>query len=87
MDKQMFTMKMSVVSEDLAQSVDKSICEREHFTISELSCEFPHISRTVLYLIITVRLGYHKVCARLVLTMLMGAYKMQRTTWALTFLQ
>jgi hypothetical protein len=28
--------------------------------ISELSCELPQISRTVLYKIITVRPGYHK---------------------------
>jgi hypothetical protein len=46
------------VSDDLVQSVDQKICERWHFTISELSCEFPHISRTVLYEIITDRLGY-----------------------------
>jgi hypothetical protein len=33
--------------------------ERQRFTISELSCEFPQISHTILYEIITVRLGYH----------------------------
>jgi hypothetical protein len=54
----------SVVSGDPVQSVDQKICERRRFTISELSCEFPHISRTVLYEIITDRLGYHKFCAR-----------------------
>jgi hypothetical protein len=47
------------------QSVDQIICERRRFRISEISCEFPQISRTVLYKIITVRLGYHhKLCAR-----------------------
>jgi hypothetical protein len=30
-----------VVSDELVQSVDQTICERWHFTISELSCEFP----------------------------------------------
>jgi hypothetical protein len=54
----------SVVSDDLVQSVDQKMCERRRFTISELSCEFPHISHTVLYKIITERLGYHKFCAR-----------------------
>jgi hypothetical protein len=54
----------SVVSDDLVQSVDQKICERRWFTISELSCEFPQISRTFLYEIITIRLGYHKFCAR-----------------------
>jgi hypothetical protein len=51
------------VSDDLVQSVEQKICERWRFTISELSCEFPHISQTVLYEIITDRLGYHRFCA------------------------
>jgi hypothetical protein len=54
----------SVVSDDLVQSVRQKICERGRFTISGLSCEFPHISSTVLYEIITDRLGYHKFRAR-----------------------
>jgi hypothetical protein len=43
----------SVVSDDLVQSVEQKICERQHFTISEVLCEFPQISCTVLYGIIT----------------------------------
>jgi transposase len=35
------------VLNDLIQSVDQKICERRHWTISELSWEFPQISRTV----------------------------------------
>jgi hypothetical protein len=50
--------------DDLVQSVDPKICERWHFTISELSHEFPEISCTVLYELITVRLGYHKFFTR-----------------------
>jgi hypothetical protein len=42
------------VSDDLVQN------DRWRFTISELSCEFPQISRTVLYEIITATLGHHK---------------------------
>jgi uncharacterized protein YPO0396 len=51
----MFTMKgkvvvwPSVVHEDIVQRVYQKICERRCFTISELSCEFPQISCTVLY--------------------------------------
>jgi hypothetical protein len=58
MGEQMFTIKSevvgrpSVVSDDFVQSADQ-ICERRLFTISELSCEFPQISRTLLYEIIT----------------------------------
>jgi transposase len=46
----------SVVSDDLVQSVDQKICEKRRFSISELSCEFPKISRTLLCEIIRVRL-------------------------------
>jgi hypothetical protein len=58
MGEQMFSMKSevvgwpSVVSDDLVQSVDQNVCERQRFTISEFSCEFPQISRTLLYEII-----------------------------------
>jgi hypothetical protein len=43
----------SVVSDDLVQNVDRNMCERRRSTISELSREFPRISLTVLYEIIT----------------------------------
>jgi hypothetical protein len=43
----------SVVSDDCVQSVDQKICERWHFIISGLLCEFPQISCTVLYEITT----------------------------------
>jgi hypothetical protein len=60
-----------VISDDLYQSVDQKIGERRYLTISELSCEFPQISRTLLYDIITVTLGYHhNFCARWVPKML-----------------
>jgi hypothetical protein len=89
----MFTMKNkvvswpSVVSDDLVHSVDQKICERQRFTISELSCENPQIPCTFLYKIIIVRLCYHKFCARWVLKMLMGKHKMQGMASALTFLE
>jgi hypothetical protein len=71
MSKQMFMMKSgqpSVASDDLVQGVDQKICERWHFTISELSC-------SDLNEIITVRLGYHKFCARCIRKMQMAAQK------------
>jgi hypothetical protein len=40
--------RSSVVGDDLVQSVDQKICERLHFTISEISCEFPQNSLTLL---------------------------------------
>jgi hypothetical protein len=94
MREEMFTVKSEVVgrpslmSDDLVQSVDQKLCERQRFTIPELSCEFPQISRTLVYEIITVMLGCHyKFCARLVSKMLTGAHKTQRLTSALTFLE
>jgi hypothetical protein len=62
----------SVVSDDFFQNIDKKNCERWRFTISELSYEFPQISRTLLYEIIIVRRGNHKFCARWVPKMLTG---------------
>jgi hypothetical protein len=91
MGEQVFMMKIkvvgqpSIVSDDLFQSVEQKICERQHFTFSELSSEIPQISRTVLYHIITVRLGCHKFCASWVLKVLMGVHRTQRVASALTF--
>jgi hypothetical protein len=51
--------RLFLVSDDLVQSVDHKICEIQLPTISELSCEFPQISGTPLYEIITGGLGCH----------------------------
>jgi hypothetical protein len=40
---------LSLVRDELVQSVDQKICERRRFTISKVSNEFPQISRTFLY--------------------------------------
>jgi hypothetical protein len=67
----------------------KKICERWSFTVSEFSCEFPQLSHTLLYKIITVRLGYNKFCTRSVPKILTGLRKTQRMglALALTFLE
>jgi hypothetical protein len=55
------------VMNDLVENVDHNSCERWHFTISELLCEFPQMSCAVFYEIIIVRLSYHhKFCTRCV---------------------
>jgi transposase len=43
----------SVVTDDLVQHVDKLVLKQHQFTISELLLEFPQVSRTVLYEIVT----------------------------------
>jgi hypothetical protein len=58
MGDQMFTMKSEVdgrpsVLSDICQRVGQKICGRRRFTISELLCEFPQTSLTLLYEIIT----------------------------------
>jgi hypothetical protein len=63
----MLTMKSEVagifvMGDDLVQSVDQKVCERRRFTILELLCEFPQISRTLLYEIIGVRF---RKCSRM----------------------
>jgi ethanolamine ammonia-lyase large subunit len=66
MGEKIFMMKSqvigqpSVMSDGMVQSVDQKLCETRCFTISALSREFPQISRTVLYEIIKVKVGYHK---------------------------
>jgi oligoribonuclease (3'-5' exoribonuclease) len=65
------------VSDNLVQSVDQNI--------SELSCEYPKISCTVLYEIIAVTLVSHNCCARWVPKMVTGVNKTQRMASALIF--
>jgi hypothetical protein len=43
-----------LVSDYLVQSVEENNYERQRFTVSELACEFPQISLTLLYEIIIV---------------------------------
>jgi transposase len=54
----------SIVTDKLAQKVDKFLREKRRFAISELSEEFAQTSRTALYRTVTDRLGYHTFCAR-----------------------
>jgi hypothetical protein len=76
----------AALRDDLVQSVEEKTYERRGFTISELSCEFPQISHTLLYEIVIVMLGYHhKFWATWVPKMIMGAHKTQRMASALTF--
>ncbi|GBL55464.1 hypothetical protein AVEN_91243-1 [Araneus ventricosus] len=51
----------SSVIEDLVQKVDGKVRENRRFTISFLSNEFPQVSRSVLYGIVTEHLNYRKL--------------------------
>jgi hypothetical protein len=69
------------VSEDLVQSADHKICEIQSFTVPKLS----QISFTLLYEIIILRLGYHKLPCNMVSKMVMSTHKRQIMALALTF--
>jgi hypothetical protein len=60
--------------------------ERWGFTISELLSEFPQITHTAHYAIITIQLSYNKFCPRQVLKLLLGVHKTQRMALALSLL-
>ena len=47
----------SVISDDLLQKVDEKVKMNRRFTISSLSEEFPQVSRSVLYEIVSKRLN------------------------------
>ena len=49
----------SIVTDELVQRVDQCVRGKHHFTISELSEEFPQTPRTTLYRIVTDRRSVH----------------------------
>ncbi|GFX10012.1 uncharacterized protein TNCV_4101511 [Trichonephila clavipes] len=57
----------SVITDDLMQAVETKIRENRRFTITTLSLEFPDVSRSVVYKIVTVDLNIKKLCSRWVL--------------------
>ncbi|XP_023228571.1 histone-lysine N-methyltransferase SETMAR-like [Centruroides sculpturatus] len=77
----------SVIIDDLIEKVDCRVKENRRFTISSLSKEFPAVSRSVLYEIVTGRLNYRKLCSRWVPKMLTEEHKTKRLASALTFLE
>jgi hypothetical protein len=86
-NKQIFTMKSKVVGrssvtwDGFVQNVDKKNVRITTLHNLIVSHEFPQVSRTVLYEIITVRLSCHEVCARWVPKILMDGHKTQRMTF------
>ena len=78
--------RKSVATVGLVERVDHLVRGKRRFTISELSEEFPEISRSALYTITNKDLEYRKLCARWVPKMLTDDHKTQRMASALTFL-
>ena len=53
-----------VITDDLVENVNTTIRGNRRFSISELSLEFPRVSRSVIYDIVSEKLGYKKLYAR-----------------------
>lgn len=56
--------RKSVATVGLVEQVDQVVRNKRRFTISELEEEFPEISRSALYTIVTKNLKYRKLGAR-----------------------
>ena len=54
----------SDITDALKQKVNRIIGENRHFTISEVYEQYPEVSRTIVYEIVTEHLQYRKICAR-----------------------
>ena len=77
----------SVITDDLVDKVNTTIRGNRRFTISELSLEFPQVSRSMIYDIVSEKLGYKTLCARWVPKMLTYKHKQKRLAAAHLFLQ
>jgi len=78
--------RKSIATDDLVNRVDEAVKNNRRFTLTSLSMEFPQVSRSSLYSIVTDELGYKKICARWVPKMLTDNHKNKRMAAALTFL-
>lgn len=77
----------SVISDELVHAVDDKIREDRRFTISDLDVNFPNVSRTTLYRIVSEHLNFRKLCSRWVPRLLTESHKMKRMASALAFLE
>ncbi|GFT77638.1 histone-lysine N-methyltransferase SETMAR [Trichonephila clavipes] len=68
----------SVITGDLMQTVETKVRENRRFTITTLSLEFPDVSRSVVYKIVTEYLNFKKLCSRWVPQLLIAEYKEKR---------
>ncbi|GFS77563.1 putative transposase [Trichonephila clavipes] len=79
------TGRPSVIS-DALQRTEEAICANRHLKLKELHQIKPEVSMTTLYEVVTVKLGYRKLCARWVPKMLTKEHKKKRMGFTLDFL-
>ncbi|GFR27778.1 HTH_48 domain-containing protein [Trichonephila clavata] len=84
-DKQK-TDRPSVISDALLQRTEEVIHANRRLKLKELHQIIPKVSMTTLYEVVTVKLGYMKLCAPWVPKMLTEEHKKKRMGFALDFL-
>ncbi|GFS83321.1 histone-lysine N-methyltransferase SETMAR [Trichonephila clavipes] len=76
----------SVITDDLMQAVETKICENRRFVINILSLEFPDVSRSLVYKIMTEDLNFKKLCSWWVSRLFSPEHKEKRFANPLDFL-
>ncbi|GBM56337.1 hypothetical protein AVEN_60318-1 [Araneus ventricosus] len=76
----------SVIMDDMVASVEAKILENRLFTISTLSSDFPEVSRSVLYKIVSEKLNFRDLCSRWVPKLLTEDHKNKRFEYLLNVL-
>ncbi|GBM24463.1 hypothetical protein AVEN_41108-1 [Araneus ventricosus] len=78
--------RQSVITNVMVASVEAKILENRRFTISSLSNDFPEVSRSVLYKIVSEKLNFKKLCSHWVPKLLTKDHKNKRFECSLKFL-
>ncbi|GBO11279.1 hypothetical protein AVEN_16603-1 [Araneus ventricosus] len=55
--------RSSVITDDMVASVEAKILENRRFAISTLSNDFPEVSRSMLYKIVSEKSNFKKLCS------------------------
>ncbi|GFU47556.1 uncharacterized protein TNCV_2442861 [Trichonephila clavipes] len=76
----------SVITVDLMQTVEKEIRKNRRIMITTFPLEFPDVSRTVVYKIVTEDLDFKKLCSRWVPRLYIAEHKEMRFAISLNFL-
>lgn len=77
---------LTSLSKKEMEEMREKISEIPHFKITELSGLFSQLTRTILYELVTYKLGYHKFCTSWVAKLLTDNHKTKNMDAALTFL-
>ncbi|GFW23747.1 histone-lysine N-methyltransferase SETMAR [Trichonephila clavipes] len=80
------TGRPSVISDALLQRTEEVIRANRRLGLKEMLQIIPEVSITTLYEVVTVKLGYRKLCARWVPKMLTEEHKRKKMGFALDFL-